>query len=481
MNGGIPWIAQLAPFLVICWCAASIVAKPYFETSWNYATGSGAGALCDGGKWDMAKTPSIMEVATGGLFGNNLLSVWLDGENWGGACKFNVPTNTGSDFYYRFYVRVHAPIGFGYAYMHGLAESNTGGGDANFYMGIYEVSTNAWSAYFATYYSQPEGMDQYFVSPKTFAFEQWFRIEGHVHWVNHSAIAPTQYEIRIYDINNALVCAPKDLMGTTSGKSLQSFYDAGKRYYQAGNVTSWKMGNNGPASATGSKGKMYDLCCVAFANDNWIGPFTGFPGDSLPPMANSFFPAPNASGISPGAIIRFHIIDSSAVMPGCGMGVDSASIVMTVNGTAVPRLISGLPQDYMVSYRPTQNFSAGQVIRITIDASDLKGNAMKRVSYSFTIAAGTPITPVLLSPEGPFLSMRPASSGVHFELDLPTPGDFSLKIFDVSGKELWQRVQKANMAGSQDVYCNAVSWNAPFLVALQQGRTRTIWRLLPLE
>jgi len=62
---------------------------------------------------------------------------------------------------------------------------------------------------------------------------------------------------------------------------------------------------------------------------------------------------------------------------------------MTVNGQQVNPSITGTASDYTVSYDPPSDFGYNSVVTVTINASDLAGNAMTPVSYSFTTEADT--------------------------------------------------------------------------------------------
>ncbi|MHA1229143.1 MAG: Ig-like domain-containing protein, partial [Candidatus Helarchaeota archaeon] len=60
---------------------------------------------------------------------------------------------------------------------------------------------------------------------------------------------------------------------------------------------------------------------------------------------------------------------------------------MTVEGSAVVHSWDGST----VSYTPSTPFADGQVVDVTIDASDNVGNAMATYSWSFTIDISPPV------------------------------------------------------------------------------------------
>jgi hypothetical protein len=82
-----------------------------------------------------------------------------------------------------------------------------------------------------------------------------------------------------------------------------------------------------------------------------------------------------------------------------GMGVDKASIVMTVNGSPVTPTITGTPLDFTVTYDPPTDFEKSQTVTVTVDARDRSSPAkvMVQVTYSFTTSAEEP--PDLTPPE----------------------------------------------------------------------------------
>jgi len=54
-----------------------------------------------------------------------------------------------------------------------------------------------------------------------------------------------------------------------------------------------------------------------------------------------------------------------------GDGVDSSTIQMVVNGVNVSPSITGTPADYTLTYDPSADFTNGQNVFVTIQASDL--------------------------------------------------------------------------------------------------------------
>jgi len=117
---------------------------------------------------------------------------------------------------------------------------------------------------------------------------------------------------------------------------------------------------------------------------SYIGPRGASGVDTSAPTTSGHSPAKNATGVAADTNISLHVLDS-------GDGVNRSSIVMTVNGQTVTPTITGSPADYTVSYNPPVDFSPGQTVTVTLDASDLHNppNVMPRDSYRFTVAADT--------------------------------------------------------------------------------------------
>ncbi|MDZ7289126.1 MAG: gliding motility-associated C-terminal domain-containing protein [candidate division KSB1 bacterium] len=99
------------------------------------------------------------------------------------------------------------------------------------------------------------------------------------------------------------------------------------------------------------------------------------------PFTTDHQPAKGAQNVPMNTGISLHIRDLIA-------GVDSASIVLTVNGTTVSPQISGTPRDYTLQYNPPQDFTPGQTVEVSIVAADLSfpPNVMPAENYSFSIS-----------------------------------------------------------------------------------------------
>ena len=118
-----------------------------------------------------------------------------------------------------------------------------------------------------------------------------------------------------------------------------------------------------------------------------VGGDTGVVVESgAPPYTTGHDPARGATGVPVDTNISVQVRDN-------GSGVDPDTIKMTVNGASVtlpPGSIVpiGLTLNFSVTYDPTVNFSYGKVVNVTINASDMAGNAMPPDKYSFTTETG---------------------------------------------------------------------------------------------
>jgi len=102
------------------------------------------------------------------------------------------------------------------------------------------------------------------------------------------------------------------------------------------------------------------------------------PTDTTPPYTSGHQPAKGATGVSKSSSVSLHVRDD-------GSGVDSSSIVLTVDGQAVTPTITGNSSDYTITYTPESSFSSEQVVNVTVQASDLEDNSMVVETYSFTV------------------------------------------------------------------------------------------------
>ncbi|MBI4560037.1 MAG: VCBS repeat-containing protein [Candidatus Hydrogenedentes bacterium] len=105
--------------------------------------------------------------------------------------------------------------------------------------------------------------------------------------------------------------------------------------------------------------------------------------DTTPPAAFAQYPLPGDEGVPPRPRIAVMVGDS-------GVGVDIATLRLFVNEVEVTVLstVEGLPREYLLSYLPAAPFGSGQPLNVSVHASDLAGNAMVPLAYTFWITDG---------------------------------------------------------------------------------------------
>ena len=99
--------------------------------------------------------------------------------------------------------------------------------------------------------------------------------------------------------------------------------------------------------------------------------------DKTPPYTSGHNLAKDVLNVRVDTNIIVHVLDNDS-------GVSLSTIVMTVEGAVVTPVITGTPADYTLTYDPPVDFDYGQVVDITVDASDIAGNPMTQDTYSFT-------------------------------------------------------------------------------------------------
>ncbi|MFH2137589.1 MAG: putative Ig domain-containing protein, partial [Candidatus Omnitrophota bacterium] len=86
--------------------------------------------------------------------------------------------------------------------------------------------------------------------------------------------------------------------------------------------------------------------------------------DTTPPYTTGQTPANGATGIAKDTDIVLHVKDD-------GAGVDINTIIMKINGAVVTPVITGTPADYTLTYSPGSEFENGEVVNVSVEASDL--------------------------------------------------------------------------------------------------------------
>ncbi len=286
--------------------AAPVEAAPFFETVWETELGSGQNAVSDGGNWDRVETnePSLAQIrAADGedlppeLAGENMAAINLQGEpNWMMVTKEDVGTDSEDHFYWRMYLRVSGDTETNWGSVHPFQDFETGepegGLSMNFYLGLSgrNEDRSGWSPYFASYAPQPEMVASYFTlnaepGDPYLDTDKWYRFEGHIEYLEREgAFARVRYDIHIFDplgdpdtpVFTSDEFSAADCMNECYASKLGDHYDDGEAFYFRSESSTFTIGNNGPAQASGN-GDLYDVTGVAFSHDGWIGPYGGAP------------------------------------------------------------------------------------------------------------------------------------------------------------------------------------------------------------
>jgi spore coat polysaccharide biosynthesis protein SpsF (cytidylyltransferase family) len=85
--------------------------------------------------------------------------------------------------------------------------------------------------------------------------------------------------------------------------------------------------------------------------------------DTSPPVVVNHAPAPRATAVAPNTTISFELRDDLS-------GIDSASVVMKVNGATVRPSLQRRPNGYLVSYKPATPFALNDTVRVSVEARD---------------------------------------------------------------------------------------------------------------
>ena len=117
--------------------------------------------------------------------------------------------------------------------------------------------------------------------------------------------------------------------------------------------------------------------------------------DTSGPVISNRVPDDSATDVAKTSNVTFTISDSPA-------GVDLSTLSVVVKGVTYTQSgdnqfsASGSASSYNITINPDSDFTRGDVIAVTIDASDLDGTAMTQDAYSFTVIANSTPTITLI-------------------------------------------------------------------------------------
>jgi uncharacterized protein YjdB len=250
-----------------------------FESDWSAGTGTSAGVVTDGNKWDQydefngGSSVQLLSVVPGGPGGRNALKVLQRGSTFAANLQKRNLVPPSTDYYVRFYMR---------------NDDTSPAGDHIVTPDIYEYANltyirkyadaTGWqvtSSFYGLGYVYPIG---HWNLNRRLALGAWYRFEYFVHFVSAAQI---QVRIRIYDAAGTQIASEVDFNQSDPGGqvwngrsdwTLASYYQAG---YSFGVVpaplTTFGVGNNGQQGATDS-GLPWYFAGIQIRTDRWPGP-----------------------------------------------------------------------------------------------------------------------------------------------------------------------------------------------------------------
>ncbi len=142
------------------------------------------------------------------------------------------------------------------------------------------------------------------------------------------------------------------------------------------------------------------------------------PGDREPPYIENRQPADGATDVPRNTDISLDVKDNKR-------GVNSGTIVMTVQGETVQPTLTQVANGYRVVYDPADDFAYDEVVEVTFIACDMAipPNCMETEVYHFTIESdpGTPDT------APPYIA---SISPSHGQTDVPVDTDIVIRLKD---------------------------------------------------
>lgn len=137
----------------------------------------------------------------------------------------------------------------------------------------------------------------------------------------------------------------------------------------------------------------------------------GAASDGQAPAVSAQSPAGGATNVDVKSNITATITDGL-------YGVDWTSVQVTVNGEDVTGKIrlNGVASSYVMVYDPPQNLPFDTTIPVTVEACDLAGNCMTKVSYSFKTAAPDTAPPQI---SGLTVTTRPTGAKITWTTNEP--------------------------------------------------------------
>lgn len=131
--------------------------------------------------------------------------------------------------------------------------------------------------------------------------------------------------------------------------------------------------------------------------------------DDTPPVISDFLPAD-------GSVVTTATPLISAALDDVSSGIDTATGVMTIDGDPVGATVTASD----ISYTPGTALAEEVEHTVTVDVSDVVGNAPTQVSWSFTVDTEGPTVDISLSPEPPYITPVDITFTLTFGEDMDT-------------------------------------------------------------
>ncbi|KPL00373.1 MAG: hypothetical protein AMK75_05520 [Planctomycetes bacterium SM23_65] len=318
-----------------------------FESSWNAAVGISKEAVTDGGKWPKAKgnhEKPVIEVKKDGVAGNNYIHFRISiarrparaveragpwGGRWGGVWGPVKGMVESEHTYFRYYQRTYPPTEY-YNYGNGHFVQDfhyqlpgTKGGSPtdrtqNVYGGVQAIKGKHWRPYICSVRRTRDPLHkrfeyQFFTTGRTpdLDINRWYRIEGHIRWLEHKEASRTVWDMRVYDDKGELVKTSKDWTPHYRGTlNLDGYFKSGRFIYAEGRDPTWMLCYNDPilrnfpeGAKVGDGRPSHDLCAFQVRNDRWCGSVKGDKTpDAEPPKIALVKPAAAALLVKTGKI-----------------------------------------------------------------------------------------------------------------------------------------------------------------------------------
>lgn len=173
--------------------------------------------------------------------------------------------------------------------------------------------------------------------------------------------------------------------------------------------------------------------------------------DNDPPYVQNTNPGPGDTNVPLDSNISLHVLDDIS-------GVDITTIVVTIDGTSYRNgdpgvTIGGSPGDYFITIDPSVDFVVDTPVFVTVEATDLKGNAMVPYNYSFNHPLADNQPPYVNNPlPTPGNRTVPLDANISFYLRDNVSGvDLTTVVVNINGVE-YKEADFMTLTGDKNDY-----------------------------